>query len=209
VGAAVQLAARIGGPLGNAVADAGRAAFVGAMGSTLLVAAAVALAGSLLALEAVATGAGVGKATIYRRWSSKAELVIDAIATLKVASEPVDTGSVRGDLLAIGRQALLTLGQPEQARLIARMMGETSKHPELHEVYRRKPVAPRRRLIATVLQRGIDRGEIRADLDMELLVDMVVGPLIYRVLISGGEPTFAPDHLERLADGLLEGITRR
>jgi AcrR family transcriptional regulator len=162
-----------------------------------------------MSMEAVAARAGVGKATIYRRWSSKAELVMDAITTLKTALEPVDTGSVRGDLLAIGRQALLTLGRPEQASLIGRMMGETSKHPELHEVYRRKLVTPRRRLIADVLQRGIDRGEIRADLDMELLVDMVVGPLIYRVLISGGDPAFAPDHLERLADGLLEGITPR
>jgi AcrR family transcriptional regulator len=159
-----------------------------------------------MSMEGVAARAGVGKATIYRRWSSKTELVAEAIACLKTELELPDTGSVRADLLDLGRQALASLGDPEYANLLARMRGETAKHPELREAYQHKLVTPRREVLAAVIRRGIERGELRADLDIELLVDMVVGPVIYRSLIGG---RFGPDHLERLADGILEGIRRR
>ena len=147
-----------------------------------------------MSMEGVAARAGVGKATIYRRWSSKTEL------------ELPDTGSVRADLLDLGRQALASLGDPEYANLLARMRGEAAKHPELREAYQHKLVAPRREVVAAVIRRGIERGELRDDLDLELLVDMVVGPVIYRSLIGG---RFGPEHLDRLADGILEGLRRR
>ena len=159
-----------------------------------------------MSMEGVAARAGVGKATIYRRWSSKTELVAEAVACLKTELEAPDTGSVREDLLDLGRQALASLGDPEYANLLARLRGETARHPELREAYQHKLVGPRRDVVATIVERGIERGELRADLDVELLVDMVVGPVIYRSLIGG---RFGPDHLERLADGLLDGLRRR
>ncbi|HEV8649694.1 MAG TPA: TetR/AcrR family transcriptional regulator [Actinomycetes bacterium] len=159
-----------------------------------------------MSMEAVAARAGVGKATIYRRWSSKEDLVVDAVGHLKMLFADVDTGSARDDLIALGRQVLPAAISHRATQLMPKLMSEAAKHPELHAAYHRNLVAPRRRVICEVLRRGVERGEIRDDVDLDLLVDMVVGPFIYRIIVSGGNPTFELDLPERLVDALFDGI---
>ncbi len=137
-----------------------------------------------------ASRARVGKATIYRRSSSKEELVVDAVNQLKMPFDDVDSGSARGDLVAIGRQVMPAAVAGHVSRLMPKLMSEAANDPALHAAYHRNLVAPRRRIIAAVLERGVARGEIRADID--LLTDMVVGPFVYRIIISGGDPKFPP-----------------
>src|SRR6266568_3388212 len=131
-----------------------------------------------MSIEAVAGRAGVGKATIYRRWPSKADLVVEAVACMK--EQPFvdpDSGGVREDLVYLARQA-----------------------------FRRHIVEPRRRIAADVLRRGVERGEIRADIDIELALDVLMGFVSYRHMISAGRPSYDRAGMEGVIDLLLDGI---
>ena len=150
----------------------------------------------VLSMEAIAARAGVGKATIYRRWKSKEALFAEAIGSIALNPEVPDTGSARGDFeatsgAAVGRMA------PEAFRVLPRLMADAADDPELLAALQQALVRPRRAAIATILRRGIERGELRPDIDVELVSEMLIGPMIARVLTSGGDP------------GVLEGLPMR
>src|SRR3954447_24434828 len=158
-----------------------------------------------LTMEAVRERAGVGKATIYRRWSSKEELVRDAIVYMHDDLEAPDTGSLRGDYegLAVGVRAA---GQRQGAATFApRPPGGAVDDPELHAIFSANLIKPRRDQMRLVLERAVARGEIRDDLDLDLMIDLFAGPAIYRMLITGGDMTkmFA---VEEQLDALLNGL---
>jgi AcrR family transcriptional regulator len=161
-----------------------------------------------MSVEGVATRAGVGKATIYRRWPSKADLVAEAIASLShKALDPVDTGSVRGDLIALAEQTFRTQEAGEVTQLMIKLMGERARHPELQDAFMRRVVQPRRRVIAEVLERGIARGELRPDIDVDVLIDLLTGFAFYRSMRAGKlHPMVDRDALERAIDMLFEGV---
>jgi AcrR family transcriptional regulator len=157
-----------------------------------------------LTMEAVRTRAGVGKATIYRRWSSKEDLVRDAIVFLHDEFDTPDTGSLRGDYAALATvvRASATRGG---ASLMPRLLGEAVNDPELFAIFRAHLVEPRRAALRTVLERGVARGEIRADVDLELMIDLFAGPAVYRLLITGGDMSqmFSVDaQMDALMNGL-------
>ncbi|GAA5188875.1 hypothetical protein GCM10023322_40550 [Rugosimonospora acidiphila] len=138
-----------------------------------------------LSIEAVAARAGVGKATIYRRWSNKEALLYDAVARVKGEPGQVTGVSIRDDLLAL----LTPVGRPDHIRagkIMPCLMAEMQRSPELRAVYQRL-IEPRRESLRAVLRRGVAEGTLRADLDIETIVAMLVGPLIARTL-GGGEP---------------------
>jgi AcrR family transcriptional regulator len=153
--------------------------------------------------EDVATRAGVGKGAIYRRYSSKEELVAAAVASL-VNEEIVvpDTGSTRGDLVALMREAVTLYGGSLPGRLMPSLVGAMADSPDLAAAVRESFLAKRRAALAEVLQRGVERGDLRSDLDLELALDVLGGPLFYRLLITGG----AIDR--ELADGVADLILR-
>ena len=158
-----------------------------------------------LTMEAVRTRAGVGKATIYRRWSSKEELVRDAIVYLHEEFEVPDTGSLRGDYHAIAEMVRSTVRRAGASRLAPRLLGESVNDPELHAIFYENLVRPRRTALGGLLRRAVDRGEIRGDVDIELLIDMFAGPAIYRLLITAGDISKMFDVDEQL-DVLLNGL---
>ncbi len=140
-----------------------------------------------LAMEAVAARAGVCKTTIYRRFPSKRELVAAQLAGLQEGLELPDTGSVLTDFFAVVAEASRQGAEIQVGRLAPRLVVEAADDPQLLELVRANLVLPRRELLKSLLRRGIERGELRADLDFEEAVDMLVGPVVYRVLISGGD----------------------
>ncbi|HZD71388.1 MAG TPA: TetR/AcrR family transcriptional regulator [Actinomycetes bacterium] len=161
-----------------------------------------------MSVEGVASRAGVGKATIYRRWPAKADLVAEAVGRMShKALDPVDTGSVRGDLMALAEQAFKTEEADEVTEIMLKLMVERARHPELQEAFLRRVVHPRRRLMADILQRGIDRGELRPDIDVDLLVDLLMGVVLYRSMLAARHaPVLDRGALERAMDMVFEGV---
>jgi AcrR family transcriptional regulator len=139
---------------------------------------------SAVSMDAVAERAGVSKATIYRWWPTKETLALDALYTewATVQPYPRDTGSLRGDLLALLRPwARAVRGRP-YARVIAALLTEVHTDPAFAAEYHRRVVEPRREQARVVLRRAIERGEIPAGTDIEVAVDLIYGPLWHRLL---------------------------
>jgi AcrR family transcriptional regulator len=161
-----------------------------------------------LSMEAIAARAGVGKATIYRRWKSKEALFAEAIASIALTPQVPDTGSARGDVEAATGAAVDRM-TPEAFRVLPRLMADAADDPELLEALHQALVRPRRAMIAAIVRRGIERGELRADLDVDLVGDMLIGPLIARVLMSGGDPRGLDGLPMRVWETLEAGIGAR
>ena len=153
--------------------------------------------------EDVAARAGVGKGAIYRRYRSKDALVAAAVAALvrEEISLP-DTGSTRGDLLVLMREAVKLYSSSLPARLMPNLVGAMAEHPELARAVREDFLAGRRSALSEVLRRGVERGDLHPDLDLELALDALGGPLFYRLLVTGGPLD------EQLAEGVADLILR-
>jgi len=153
--------------------------------------------------EDVASRAGVGKGAIYRRYRSKDELVTAAIGVL--VSEEIalpDTGSTRADLLVLMREAVEFYRGSFAGRLMPNVIGAIAQRPELARAVRDGFLAGRRAALSEVLRRGVERGDLAPNLDVELALDVLGGPLFYRLLVTGGPID------EQLAEGVADLIMR-
>ena len=158
-----------------------------------------------LTMEAVRTRAGVGKATIYRRWSSKEELVRDAIVFMHDDFVAPDTGSLRGDYEGLAARVIAAAERVGAATFMPRLLGDAANDPELHAIFYEHLVEPRRQQMRGVLERAVARGEIRDDLDLDLMMDLFAGPVVYRLIISGGDYAQLPS-VDAQLDMLLNGL---
>jgi AcrR family transcriptional regulator len=159
-----------------------------------------------LTIEGVAARAGVGKQTIYRWWPSRAALVLEAylVASDRVQLPAPDSGSTTEDVRALIGWIAAVLAEPTGGRVVAGLVGDMQHDPELAEGFRHDVVPPRRQAMLAALERGRERGEVRADADLELAVDTLHGAVFYRLLLSG-EPLDAA-FAERLSDQVLDGL---
>jgi len=192
---------------GNAGASAGRprseVAHQAILDATLELLAEVGF--SALTVEGVAQRAGVGKATIYRRWASKLPLVVEAFGELP-AFEDVDTGTLAGDLKAMLTQYLRNFLATPLATVYPSLAAERRHNPELGELL--DPLLRnRRRPLDAALRRAVARGELASDLDLELASDLIVGPVAVRLFFRGTQ--IKPDMVSPMVDMALEGIRRR
>ena len=152
-----------------------------------------------LTIEGVAARARVGRPTIYRRWPSKAALVVAALVkSVRLAVPAVDTGSLRRDLIAVQRHQVDLMSSPESRRITAGLIADLASDPELSDSYVTQYVAPRRASVWQALQRGVERGELRADTDFAFVYDLLVGPLFMRAVVWG-QP-LPEDAAEKTAD---------
>jgi AcrR family transcriptional regulator len=138
--------------------------------------------------------------TIYRRWPSKLELVIEAVSEVRPALPTEDTGSLQGDFNAFQRAQVTRVAAGPLPRIAPRLLAESVGDEELHAAFQRTLIAPVREAIGEVLQRGVDRGELRGDLDLELATDIVHGTVVYRILLSQGNVITASDAVPRVLD---------
>jgi AcrR family transcriptional regulator len=155
-----------------------------------------------LRVDDVARRAGVGKATIYRRYRSKEELVTSTVAQLVSEISLPDTGSTRGDLQALMRNAVRVYSGSLEAGVMPGLVDAMSRDANLAKTVREGFLAGRRAALRSVLERGVARGDLSPDLDFELALDVLGGPLFYRLLVTGG-PIDEP-----LAEGVAELILR-
>ena len=160
---------------------------------------------SALTVEGVASRAGVGKATIYRRWPSKLPLVVEAFGQLP-AFEDMDTGSLEGDLKAMLRRYLVNFLATPLATVYPSLAAERAHNPDLSELL--DPMLKgRRQPLARAFARARERGELDPDLDTDLAADLVVGPIAVRLFFRGME--IHPDMVEPMVDLVLSGLLRK
>ncbi len=160
-----------------------------------------------LCIEKVAARAGVGKATVYRRWRGKEDLLLDAMAALK-APQPEPAGrSVREDLVTLIGALCQETADPRRAREFALLLGEGSKYPRLMARYLETVVEPRREVIRSVLRRGAATGELRPGIDVDAALFMLTGAVLARGRFD--PESIPPGYAERIVDELLAGLAPR
>jgi AcrR family transcriptional regulator len=160
-----------------------------------------------LTIEAVAAHASVGKATVYRWWPNKAVLIADAFAssTTRKLHFP-DTGFVRADMSQQMRQLIKVFRSP-RGRIVSAILGGGQSDPDLIAAFRERFLWPRRREAYATLRRGILRGELGQDQDLDLLLDSLYGPIYMRFLIR--HDSLTPDFVDRLCELVLGGASPR
>jgi AcrR family transcriptional regulator len=156
-----------------------------------------------LTMDAVAARAGVGKATIYRRWSSKEALLLDAWAACVRSHADPDTGDLRTDLQVMLTAKHEVLADVDLQRIYPQMIAAARVNPEVAEAYRAL-IAERRAPMQAVLRRAVGRGEIGTDIDLGLVHDLLIAPLLYRWLISD-EP-IAATLVDQIIDVVVRGV---
>jgi AcrR family transcriptional regulator len=138
-----------------------------------------------LTMDEVAQRAKVSKATIYRRWPTKGTLVFEAFSATFLERQPLpDTGSLRGDLLAALRGWIKAVKGTVTGRTLVGLIGEVQRDPELAEVWRDHFVMPVRARHLVMINRSVERGEISADVDSEVVLDLLFGSAYHRLLQS-------------------------
>jgi AcrR family transcriptional regulator len=158
-------------------------------------------------IEGVAADAGVGKTTIYRRWPTKTDLILAAISDVVPRGDPPDTGSMAGDMAALAEIQQRRLTGSGLTGIVPRVLAESMSDPKLHHDFVDRVVNPFRELLRLFIERGIERGELRPDLEIEPLVDLLHSIPIYRILMSRGDPAALEGvpsaYLPILAPGIL------
>jgi AcrR family transcriptional regulator len=162
-----------------------------------------------LTVEAVAARSGVAKTTIYRRWRDKWELALDAVMIdmLPRFADPVDVGDTRKELVTFINSVIRYLAARPGGPAMQALVSEIATEPELSRAYRKRVVEPRRVQLAPVIERGIARGDLRPSTDVQLLHEFLLGPVFYRLLLSGGSLDRGLGN--RLVDAILEGFAPR
>jgi AcrR family transcriptional regulator len=152
-----------------------------------------------LTIDGIAARAGVGKATIYRHWRSKAELVIEAFRRYAPPFPTPDTGTMRGDLAALLHHLVDGLARSPLAGILPSLVQAAEIDPEVGRLYAAF-AAERREVVRNVLHRAARRGELRAGVDHEIVIDLVVSPVFARRLVTR-QPLDAA-----FADALLDAV---
>jgi AcrR family transcriptional regulator len=156
-----------------------------------------------LRLERVAADAGVGKATIYRRWPSKEALALDLLMKLAAPHISIeDTGETRTELLSAVTNAMRAVTDTPFGPVIRALLSQIAINPALGDPFRASVVQARRDEVARVIARGVQRGDLRSDVDADIATELLVGPVYFR-LMFGGELT--QDFAERVVDTVLRG----
>lgn len=155
-------------------------------------------------MDAIAARAGVSKNTIYRRWSSKSELVADAFRQFTIGVELKEADDAYGLLRQYARDVADLFADPRSARLLPSLLTQLERDPQLATAWAEKVIKPRREAIAGRIREAARRGELRPGIDPHLVVDLLVAPRFYRMVL----PVGLPDVPKRYADELFETVWR-
>ncbi|MFF4254863.1 TetR/AcrR family transcriptional regulator [Streptomyces sp. NPDC001663] len=162
-----------------------------------------------LSIERIARTAGVGKATIYRRWSGKEELFVDVVRAAEPPDPQLPGTSMRDDLVALLEQLRQRGVMTRTSVLLHNVFAQMKSSPKVWAAYHASVVRPRRRLQIEILRRGQENGELREDVDIELVNDLFVGPMLLRTVMrpeAEVETDLSEGLSERIVDTLLEGL---
>lgn len=156
-------------------------------------------------VDTVVAVTGASKATIYRHWSSRAKLIHAAFTRLQVPHAEPDTGSLRDDLVTLLRQLATYLNRRDRHRVVTSLIDAAARDPELAELHAQNE-REGRAMFERAIRRGIDRGEVSADVDVELFVRLVVAPFLYQRVFA--QAAVRQSDVEPLVDHVLAAFTR-
>lgn len=158
-----------------------------------------------LSIEAVARRAGVSKTAIYRRWNSKLDLVLEIVATAATGKLPaLDTGTLRGDLELLFQVVAHALRHPLASQIIPDLLAEAARNPTIDQTLQKVLRARQQELGGRLIGRAVQRGELPPGTDPEAAVDLIVGPLYWRLAISRTPLTDA--YLGTLVEAVATGL---
>nr|WP_229870666.1 TetR/AcrR family transcriptional regulator [Streptomyces phaeofaciens] len=159
-----------------------------------------------ISIERIARTAGVGKATIYRRWSGKEALFVDVLRAAEPDDPELPGTSMRDDLVVL-LDTLRRRGLANRSSAILHNVhAQMKSSPKIWAAYHSSVIAPRRRMGLEVLRRGEENGELRPGLDLELVNDIFVGPMLVRTVLRPDADLTDEDLAERIVDTLLDGL---
>ncbi|MFD7130160.1 TetR/AcrR family transcriptional regulator [Streptomyces sp. NPDC059894] len=158
-----------------------------------------------VSIERIARTAGVGKATIYRRWSGKEELLVDVLRAVEPEDLELPGTSLRDDLVVLLESLRLRGLANRSSAILHNVRAQMKTSPRIWTAYHNAVVAPRRRIGLDVLRRGQENGELRTDLDRELIYDILVGPMLVRSVLQP-DADLGEGLAEQMVDALLTGL---
>ena len=144
---------------------------------------------SAVTIAGVAERAGVARTTVYRSWPSKGALMLEAVTELMDLGPAPETGDWHADLIAAIEGSMLALSRTVAGRTIPALAVDLSRDPVLGEEFRTRFARPRKLAVVDLLQRGVDLGHVRADVDLDLVEDLLVAPIVHRLAITGAPVT--------------------
>lgn len=158
-----------------------------------------------LSIERIARTAGVGKATIYRRWTDKEELFVDVLRDIEPAEPDVSGTAGLGDLRVL-LESMRRRGLAQRSSvLLHNVFAQMKSHPRLWAEYQCTVIAPRRAAMLAAVRRAVEAGELRDDTDVELMDDLFVGPMLVRTIHRPDAP-LPEDLTDRIIQLLVEGV---
>ncbi|GLY98134.1 TetR/AcrR family transcriptional regulator [Actinoplanes sp. NBRC 103695] len=158
-----------------------------------------------LSIEAVARRAGVGKTAIYRRWSNKLEMVLEIVSDVAGRAVPLpDTGSFAGDLQLLMFIVTKALQHHMASQIIPDLMAEASRNPQIAATLQKALRTHQQAVGDKLVGQAVARGELPADADPELAVDLILGPLYWRLAVARTE--LSEDYLEKLTVAVLAAL---
>jgi AcrR family transcriptional regulator len=157
----------------------------------------------VMSIEAIAARAGIGKTTIYRRYSSKAELVADAIESIREEMVIPDTGNLHGDIDALIQNAAQITLSPIGRKTVAMIIGSAASNDRFARIYWTKYLQPRRQAFAIVIERAKARKEISIDLDSDLVFDTMSAIMLYALIFQPTSESWE-DYVRRALSLLLK-----
>lgn len=161
-----------------------------------------------LSIERIARTAGVGKATIYRRWSGKEELFVDVLRHIEPPEPALSGTSGLADIL-VSLESMRRRGLAQRnSALLYNVFAQMKSHPKLWGAYQSTVIEPRRVAVTAAVRRAVAAGELRPDIDAELIEELFVGPMLLRTVHRKDSP-LDDDLSERIVRAVLEGLLPR
>ncbi|MFC3501686.1 TetR/AcrR family transcriptional regulator [Micromonospora krabiensis] len=158
-----------------------------------------------LSIEAVARRAGVSKTAIYRRWSSKLDLVLDIVAAAAHGKIPaLDTGSLRGDLALLFQVVAHALRHPLASQIIPDLLAEAARNPTIDQTLQQVLRARQQDIGGRLIRLAVERGELPPDSDPDAAIDLIVGPLYWRLAIA--RLPLTDSYLDALVESVVAGL---
>jgi AcrR family transcriptional regulator len=162
-----------------------------------------------LTVEGLAARSGVAKTTIYRRWPNVWAIVMDAFLDEVTRTAPLQERATARESFAASMLLLAHAYRGRLGKILQVLLGQAQLDEKLREAVRQRWVEPRREVARKIVRHGIERGELRPDLDADVVLDALYGPFYHRLLVPYDESPLADGYVDALVDAVFSGLERR